>query len=82
MLASTSTINVLSAAGLVAAPAGLLLVAVGAARRVVLALAILTAAAGAALAAAAYIPVLRDHIFPRGRRPWSRAWPSIPLSGG
>ena len=64
VLASTSTINVLSAAGLVAVLAGLLLVAVGAARRIVLALAILTAAAGAALAAAAYIPVLRDHIFP------------------
>ena len=64
VLASTSTINLLSAAGLVAVLAGLLLVAVGAARRIVLALAILTVAAGAALAAAAYIPVLRDHIFP------------------
>jgi hypothetical protein len=64
VLASTSTINVLSAAGLVAMRAGLLLVAVGAARRILLALAILTAAAGAALAAAAYIPFLRSHIFP------------------
>jgi hypothetical protein len=64
VLASTSTINVLSAAGLVAVLAGLLLVAVGAARRIVLALAILTAAAGAALAAAAYIPFLSHHIFP------------------
>lgn len=63
-LASTSTINVLSAAGLAAVLAGLLLVAVGAARRIVLALAIVTVAAGAALAAAAYIPVLRDHLFP------------------
>jgi patatin-related protein len=44
-LASTSTVNVLSAAGLAAVLAGLLLVAVGAARRIVLALAIVTAAA-------------------------------------
>jgi patatin-related protein len=64
VLASTSTINLLSAAGLVAVLAGLLLVAVGAARRIVLALAVVTVAAGAALAAAAYIPVLRDHLFP------------------
>ena len=64
VLASTSTINVLSAAGLVAVLAGLLLVAVGAARRIVLSLAVVTVAAGAALAAAAYIPVLRDHLFP------------------
>jgi predicted acylesterase/phospholipase RssA len=63
-LASTSTVNVLSAAGLAAILAGLLLVAVGAARRIVLALAIVTVAAGAALAAAAYIPVLRSHLFP------------------
>lgn len=63
-LASTSTISVLGAAGLAAVLAGLLLVAVGAARRIVLALAIVTVAAGAALAAAAYIPVLRDHLFP------------------
>ena len=63
-LASTSTVNVLSAAGLAAVLAGLLLVAVGAARRIVLALAIVTVAAGAALAAAAYIPVLRSHLFP------------------
>ncbi|MGP7999377.1 MAG: patatin-like protein [Streptosporangiaceae bacterium] len=63
-LASTSTVNVVSAAGLAAILAGLLLVAVGAARRIVLALAIVTVAAGAALAAAAYIPVLRDHLFP------------------
>lgn len=64
VLASTSTINVLSAAGLAAVLAGLLLVAVGAARRILLALGIVTVAAGAALAAAAYIPVLRDHLFP------------------
>src|SRR6266567_29757 len=64
VLASTSTITVISGAGLVAVLAGLLLVAVGAARRIVLALAILAVAAGAALAAAAYIPVLRDHLFP------------------
>jgi len=64
VLASTSTVNVLSAAGLVAVLAGLLIVAVGAARRIVLALAIVTVAAGAALAAAAYIPLLRDHLFP------------------
>jgi patatin-related protein len=63
-LASTSTVNVLSAAGLAAVLAGLLLVAIGAARRIVLALAIVTVAAGAALAAAAYIPVLRSHLFP------------------
>jgi len=63
-LASTSTINVLSAAGLAAVLAGLLLVAVGAARRIVLALAIVTVAAGAALAAAAYIPYLRSPLFP------------------
>jgi predicted acylesterase/phospholipase RssA len=63
-LASTSTVNVVSAAGLVAVLVGLLLVAVGAARRIVLALAIVTVAAGAALAAAAYIPVLRSHLFP------------------
>ncbi len=63
-LASTSTVNVLSAAGLAAIAAGLLLVAVGAARRIVLALAIVTVAAGAALAGAAYIPVLRGHLFP------------------
>ncbi len=63
-LASTSTVNLLSAAGLAAVLAGLLLVAVGAARRIVLALAIVTVAAGAALAAAAYIPVLRTHLFP------------------
>ncbi len=64
VLASTSTVNLLSAAGLVAVLAGLLLVAVGAARRIVLALAVVAVAAGAALAAAAYIPVLRDHLFP------------------
>lgn len=63
-LASTSTIKVLGAAGLAAILAGLLLVAVGAARRIVLALAIVTVAAGAALAAAAYIPFLRSHLFP------------------
>ena len=63
-LASTSTVNVLSAAGLAAVLAGLLLVAIGAARRIVLALAIVTVAAGAALAAAAYIPFLRSHLFP------------------
>ena len=63
-LASTSTVNLLSAAGLAAVLAGLLLVAVGAARRIVLALAIVTVAAGAALAAAAYIPFLRSHLFP------------------
>jgi patatin-related protein len=64
VLASTSTIKVLSAAGLAAVLAGLLLVAVGAARRIMLALAISAVAAGAALAAAAYIPFLRDHLFP------------------
>lgn len=63
-LSSTSTVNVLSAAGLAAVLAGLLLVAVGAARRIILALGIVTVAAGAALAAAAYIPVLRSHLFP------------------
>jgi len=64
ILASTSTVNVLSAAGLVAVLAGLLLIAVGAARQILLALAIIAVAAGAALAAAAYIPLLRDHLFP------------------
>ena len=64
VLASTSTINLLNAAGLLAVLVGLLLVAVGAARRILLALAIVTVTAGAALAAAAYIPMLRDHLFP------------------
>jgi patatin-related protein len=63
-LASTSTINVLSAGGLTAVLVGLLLVGVGAARRILLALAIIAVAAGAALTAAAYIPFLRDHLFP------------------
>ena len=80
-LASTSTVNVLSAAGLAAVLAGLLLVAVGAARRIVLALAIVTVAAGAALAAAAYIPVLRSHLFRGWRRPSCPAWPGTPRSG-
>jgi predicted acylesterase/phospholipase RssA len=64
VIASTSTINLLNAAGLVAVLAGLLLVAICAARRVVLALAVVTVAAGAALAAAPCIPLLRDHLFP------------------
>jgi len=63
-LASTSTINVLSAGGLTAVLVGLLLVGVGAARRILLALAIVAVGAGAALTAAAYIPFLRDHLFP------------------
>ena len=63
VLASTSTINLLNAAGLLAVLVGLLLVAVGAARRILLALAIVTVAAGAALAAAPYIPMLREHLF-------------------
>jgi hypothetical protein len=64
VIASTSTINLLNAAGLVAVLVGLLLVAVCAARRVVLALAVVTVAAGAVLAAAPCIPILRDHLFP------------------
>lgn len=64
ILTSTSTVSLLSAAGLAAVLAGLLLVAVGAARRMLLALAIVAVAAGVALAAASYIPVLRDHLFP------------------
>ena len=64
VLASTSTVNLLSAAGLLAVLVGLLLVAVGGARRILLALASVSVAAGAALAAAAYIPMLRDHLFP------------------
>jgi predicted acylesterase/phospholipase RssA len=64
VIASTSTINLLNAAGLVAVLVGLLLVAVCAARRVVLALAVVTVATGAALAAAPCIPILRDHLFP------------------
>jgi patatin-related protein len=64
VIASTSTINVLCAAGLVAVLAGLLLVAVCAARRIALALATITVAAGAALAAAPCIPILRDQLFP------------------
>ncbi|MGN6791006.1 MAG: patatin-like protein [Streptosporangiaceae bacterium] len=64
VLASTSAIKLISAAGLAAVLAGLLLVAVGAARRIVLALAISAVAAGVALAAAAYIPFLRGHLFP------------------
>jgi patatin-related protein len=64
VIASTSTISLLDAAGLVAVLAGLLLVAVCAARRVVLAFAVVTVAAGAAFAAAPCIPILRDHLFP------------------
>lgn len=64
VLASTSTIKWLSAVGLAAVLAGLLLVGVGAARRLVLALEIIAVAAGAALAGAAYIPFVRDQLFP------------------
>ena len=64
MLASTSTIKPLDAAGLLAVLVGLLVVAVGAAHQILLAFATVTVAAGAALAAAAYIPWLRDHLFP------------------
>jgi hypothetical protein len=64
VLASTSTISVLSAAGLAALLAGLLLVGVGAARKILLTLTIIVVAACAVLAAAAYIPFARDHLFP------------------
>jgi hypothetical protein len=64
VLASTSSIKVLSAAGLAAVLAGLLLIGVGAARRIVLALEIIVVAAGAVLAAAGYIPFVRDYLFP------------------
>jgi patatin-related protein len=62
VLASTSTINVLSAAGLAALLAGLLLIAVGT-RRIVPVLAIIAVAAGAALTGAAYIPFVRARLF-------------------
>jgi hypothetical protein len=61
--ASTSAISVLSAGGVFAVLAGLLLVAVST-RTIVPVLAILAFVAGAALAAAAYVPFLRDHLFP------------------
>ncbi len=64
VLASTSTIKWLDAAGLLAVLVGLLVVAVGAAHRILLAFAAVTVAAGLALAAAAYIPWLRDRLFP------------------
>ncbi len=63
-LASTSAIHLLDVAGLLAVLAGVLLVAVSAARRIMLALSIVATAAGAALATAAYLPLLRDHLFP------------------
>ena len=63
-IASTSTINVFNGLGLLAVLAGVLLVAVGAASRITLALAVVTTAAGVALATAAYMPRLRDHLFP------------------
>jgi patatin-related protein len=64
VLASTSTIKLLSAAGLLAVPVGVLLISVGAARRILTALAVITVAAGVALAAAPSLPILRDHLFP------------------
>lgn len=64
VLASTSNIHLVDVAGLLAVLAGVLLVAVSAARRITLALAVITTAAGVALATAAYMPLLRDHLFP------------------
>ncbi|BBX47254.1 patatin-like protein [Mycobacterium cookii] len=64
VLASTSTIHVLDVAGLLAVLVGVLLVAVSNANRITLALAIVTTALGVALATAAYMPLLRDHLFP------------------
>jgi hypothetical protein len=62
-LASTSTISLVSAAGLAVVLAGLLLVAVGTGRRFALALAIIAITAGAALASADFIPFLRSRLF-------------------
>jgi hypothetical protein len=62
-LASTSTIAVISAFGLVAVP-GLLLIAAGAARRISAIAAVIALAAGGALIAAGFIPFIRDHLFP------------------
>ena len=64
VLASTSNIHLVDVAGLLAVLAGVLLVAVSAARRITLALAVIATAAGVALATAAYMPLLRDHLFP------------------
>ena len=59
VLASTSTSSLVSVFGLLAVLAGVLLVAVSAASRITLALAVVTTAAGVALATAAYMPLLR-----------------------
>jgi patatin-related protein len=64
VFASTSTIKLLSAAGLLAVPVGVLLISVGASRRILTALTVITVAAGVALATAAFLPILRDHLFP------------------
>jgi predicted acylesterase/phospholipase RssA len=63
-LASTSTLSVISAAGLGAVLAGMLLVAAGAVRWIGPVIAAIALVAGAALAAGGFIPVVRDHLFP------------------
>ena len=63
-IACTSAINPINAVGLLAILAGLLLAVVCTARGILSTLAGIAVVAGAALAAAAYIPILRDHLFP------------------
>ena len=61
--ASTSTSTIVGATGLASVLAGLLLVALGAARRIGVALASLALAAGGMLIAAGVIPVVGTHLF-------------------
>jgi hypothetical protein len=63
-MASTSTIAVISAAGLIGVLTGLLLIAVGATRRISLVASVVALAAGVALIAAGFVPVIRAHLFP------------------
>lgn len=53
----------ISAFGLVAVLAGLLLIAAGAARRISAVAAVVALAAGGALIVAGFIPFIRDHLF-------------------
>ena len=64
VLASTSTLSVVSTIGLGVVLAGMVLVAAGAARRIGLALATVALVAGVALAAGGVIPAVRDRLFP------------------
>jgi predicted acylesterase/phospholipase RssA len=63
-LASTSTLSVVSTAGLGVVLAGMVLVAAGAARRIGLMLATIALVAGVALAAGGVIPAVRERLFP------------------